>query len=82
MGLFRKSAQGRVSANPLEDAAEISETTTRSGRSRVAKMFSYGEPNSMADPISVRRLRASANPEDDGAETQLLDEERHREEGY
>jgi hypothetical protein len=36
----------------------------------------------MAEPISVRRLRASADPEDDSAETELLDEERHQDEGY
>jgi hypothetical protein len=82
MGLFRRSSQGHVSANPLEDAAEINETTTRSGRSWAAKMFFRGKANSMDEPISIQRLRASADPEDDDAETQLLDEERHHEEGY
>jgi hypothetical protein len=82
MGLFRRSPQSRVSANPLEDAAEINETTTRSGRSWAAKMFFLGKANSVDEPISIRQLRASADPEDDGAETQLLDEERHHDEGY
>jgi hypothetical protein len=84
MGLFRRSTRGRVSANPLEDAAEFRETTTSSGRSRMVKLFySFsGKSNSMTDPISIQRLRASADPEDDGAESELLDEERHHEEGY
>jgi hypothetical protein len=82
MGLFRRSPQSRVSASPLEDAAEINETTTRSGRSWAAKMFFLGKANSVDEPISIRQLRASADPEDDGAETQLLDEERHHDEGY
>jgi hypothetical protein len=41
-----------------------------------------GNSNSASGPISVKRLRASADPEDDGAETELLDEERHDEQGY
>jgi hypothetical protein len=82
MGLFRRSPRDRVSANPLEDAAEINETTTKSGRSWAAKMFFLGTANSMDEPISIRQLRASADPEDDGAESQLLDEERHHDEGY
>jgi hypothetical protein len=36
----------------------------------------------MGEPIAIQRIRASANPEDDGAETQLLNEERHDDEGY
>jgi hypothetical protein len=82
MGLFGRSSQGRVSANPLEDAAEMKETTTTSGRSWAAKMFFLGKTNSMDEPISIRQVRASADPEDDGAETQLLNEERHHDEGY
>ncbi len=82
MGLFRRSSPGRLSADPLEDAAELNQTTTRSGRSWTAKMFFLGKASSTDEPISIRLLRASANPEDDGAETQLLNEERHHDEGY
>jgi hypothetical protein len=81
MGLFRRSP-GRGSADPLEDAAELKQTTTVSGRSWAAKMFFLGKASSMDEPLSIRQIRASANPEDDGAETQLLDEERHHDEGY
>ena len=82
MGLFRRTSHGRVSAYPLEDAAEINETTSKSGRSRAAKMFFLGKANSMDEPLSIRQLRASADPEDDGAESQFLNEERHHDEGY
>jgi hypothetical protein len=82
MGLFGRSPRGRVAANPNEEAAELDETTTRSGRSWAAKMFFLGKADSMDDPISIRQLRASADPEDDGAEAELLDEERHHDEGY
>lgn len=60
----------------------MKETTTTSGRSWAAKMFFLGKTNSMDEPISIRQVRASADPEDDGAETQLLNEERHHDEGY
>jgi hypothetical protein len=82
MGLFRRSSVGRVSADPLEDAAEMKETTTRSGRSWAAKMIFWGREDPMGEPIAIQRVRSSADPEDDGAETQLLDEERHHDEGY
>jgi hypothetical protein len=82
MGLFRRSPRGRVSADPLEEAAEMKETTTRSGRSWAAKMFFWGRTDPMGEPIAIQRIRASANPEDDGAETELVDEERHHDEGY
>jgi hypothetical protein len=69
---------------PLEDAAEMRATTTPSGRSRMVKNFFAfsGNANSTAGPISLRRLRANADLEDDGAETELLNEERHHEQGY
>jgi hypothetical protein len=80
MGIFGRSTRARISANALEDAAEINETTSKSGGA--AKMFFRRNPSSMDQPISIRRLRASADPDDDGAETELLNEERHHDEGY
>jgi hypothetical protein len=82
MGLFRKSSPKHVAADPREDAAEIAETTTPSGLSRVARLLSFGKTNAPDESMSIRRLRASADPEDDEAESELLDEERHHEEGY
>jgi hypothetical protein len=80
MGLFRKSSPRHESGDPREDDAEISETTTPSGIARVAKVFSSG-PTASPDE-SIRRVRADADPEDYEAESELLDEERHHEEGY
>lgn len=79
MGPFRRSPHGRVSANSLEDAAVSGET---GGRFRAVKFFAPFSGKPMAAVISRRRLRARADPEDDGAETLLLEEERHQEEGY
>lgn len=69
-----------MSANALEDAAEINETTSKSGRA--TKMFSLRNTSSMDEPISIRRLRASAHSDNDGAETELLKEGRRHDEGY
>lgn len=82
VGLFRRPSAGRVSADPLEDAAEMNETTTRSGRSWAAKLMFWGRTDPMGEPVAIQRMRASANPEDDGTETELLNDERHRDEGY
>jgi hypothetical protein len=82
MGHLRRSSNGRVSADPLEDAAEMNETTTRSGRSWAARLMFWGRTEPMGEPIAIQRVRANANPEDDGTETELLNEERHRDEGY
>jgi hypothetical protein len=73
MGLFRKSSPKHVSVDPPEDAAEIAETTPPSGLSRAA---------SSEESSVIRRVRADADLEDDEAENELLDEERHHEEGY
>jgi hypothetical protein len=68
----------RESADLLEDSVDNRETESRSGavaHSARFLRFSRGQDAS-ADSLFTRRLRASADVEDDGAETELIDEER------
>jgi hypothetical protein len=74
MALFRrKKAHG--AAQPAEEAAEIRETST--------PVYGFGALSSVApidEEIAAEELRSAANPEDDGARTQMIDNERRREE--
>jgi hypothetical protein len=89
MGLFRR--RHRESATPVEDAAEgevasphqVFQGTpnlTGSGSSSILGEAAILGVAPQSDPISRERNRADADLEDDGAETQLINEERHREE--
>jgi hypothetical protein len=89
MGIFRR--KHRESATPPEDVAEDEAATPHRGFRGVPDMTGSGfsalggsaveiSDNAEGDPISRQRNRAEANPEDDQAETQLIDEERRREE--
>ncbi len=84
MGFFRK--KHRESAMPLEDVAEDEGATPHRGFKGFPNLTgSSPVPESIAlmgadtDPLSRKRNRAEADPEDDSAESQLIDEERHRE---
>lgn len=86
MGIFRKSH--RESATPLEDAAEDEAASphfraapdlTGSGFSSMLNGATETVDNA-DDPLSRKRHRAEANPEDDYAETELINEERRSEE--
>lgn len=72
MRLFRKSK--RESASLLEDSAENHEAESRGGAVTKAGRFLR------LDSLSTKRLRVSADVEDDGAETELINEERRRNE--
>ena len=85
MGIFRK--RHRESADPSEDVAEEDGATPHRGSqgfptftesSRLSD--DAGLIGDEADPLSRKRNRADADPEDDTAESQLIDEERRREE--
>jgi hypothetical protein len=78
MTLFRKTK--RDAADLLEDSAENRETESRGGAvTKATRFFRFSQdPDASADLLSTKRLRVSADAEDDGAETQLINEERHR----
>jgi hypothetical protein len=80
VSMFRK--QKRVSTDPLEDSAENREDESRGGA--VSKWARYlrisRDSDASADSVFTERLRASADVEDDGAETQLIEDERRRDE--
>jgi hypothetical protein len=89
MGIFRK--KHRESATPLEDVAEDDAATPGHGFRGAPNLTGAGlnaafdgaaemERNPESDPLSRKRHRAEANLEDDYAETQLINEERPREE--
>jgi len=89
MGIFRRKL--RESATPLEDIAEDEAATPKrgfrgvpdlTGDSSSAMLNGAGlvGDNAEGDPLSRKRHRAEANPEDDYAESQLINEERRQEE--
>ncbi len=73
MALFRRR-QRHEADQPAEEAAEASESAS--------PVFGFGAlPVPPVDEkIAEEEVRAAANPEDDGAQTQLIDDERRREE--
>jgi hypothetical protein len=74
MGLFRRH-QRHEADQPTEEGATLPETAT--------PRFDLGAlpPERPVDKdIDVEELRVAANPEDDGARAQLIDDERRREE--
>jgi hypothetical protein len=80
MSLFRKTK--RESADLLEDSAENREDKSRGGAvTKGARFFRFSrDPDASADSLFTKRLRVSADAEDDGAETELINEERHGDE--
>jgi hypothetical protein len=76
MSLFRK--RKRESADLLEDSIDNRETESRSGAlARSARYLRFSrDQNASNDSLFTKRLRASADVEDDGAETELINEER------
>jgi hypothetical protein len=85
MGFFRK--KHRESADPSEDVAEEDGATPHRGSQGFPTFTESsrlpdgaGLMGDEADPLSRKRNRADADPEDDTAESQLIDEERRREE--
>ena len=85
MGFFRK--RHRESATPLEDAAEDDGAKPHRGFQGFPNFIDSSRlPDGVAlmgaetDPTSRKRNRAEADPEDDSAESQLVDEERRHEE--
>jgi hypothetical protein len=76
MSLFRKRERG--SANILEDSVENREAESRSGAiAKSARFLRFSRNQDVSqDSLFTQRLRASADVEDDGAETELIDEER------
>jgi hypothetical protein len=86
MAIFRRKR--RKSATPYEDDGELSSAKSRelrgapdlSGAGFSGVLNAAVEVNRKTDddPLSRRRNRAEANPEDDNAEAQLIEEERRR----
>jgi hypothetical protein len=85
MGLFRRKK--RQADQPAEEAAEMHETSGSSlfgpgARSAVrpagAGWFGFARP--IDNTIATDEFRISANQEDDGAQSQMIDNERRREE--
>jgi len=87
MGLFRRSKKqwhpsipADGAANPLEEEAEAEE----SGRGAVGPQVAGGArplPGTGPvdrDPLAADELRAAADPEDDEAESSLIERERRR----
>ena len=77
MSLFRK--RKRESADLLEDSADNRETESRGGTlAKSARYLRFSrDQNASNDSLYMKRLRVSADVEDDGAETELINEERH-----
>jgi hypothetical protein len=85
MGFFRK--KHRESADPSEDAAEEDGATPHRGSQSFPTFTEssrlpdgVGLMGAETDPLSRNRNRADADPENDAAESLLIDEERRREE--
>lgn len=78
--MFRK--QRRVPADLLEDSVENREDGSRgSAASKWARYLRISrDRDASADSLFTEGLRASADVEDDGAEIQLIDDERRRDE--
>jgi hypothetical protein len=77
MSLIRR--RKRESADPLEDGVDNREAESRSGAlARSARFLQFSrDQDASADSLFTKRLRVSADVEDDGAETELINEERH-----
>jgi hypothetical protein len=86
MGLFRRRNRHEAD-QPAEEAAEMRETSGSSlfgpgARSSVRPAGSgwFGFVRPIDDTIATDEPRISANHEDDGAQSQMIDSERRREE--
>lgn len=83
MGVFRTSKPRRTPANPTEVSAENTETLSQKRLLGTRYGFNwFSRQSSSQETISNLRRRALADPEDDAAETQLIDEERRGESNY
>jgi hypothetical protein len=76
MSVFRK--RKRESADLLEDTVDNRETESRGGSlAKSARFLRFSrERDAAADSLFTKRLRSIADVEDDGAETELINEER------
>jgi hypothetical protein len=73
MGLFRRKK--RREAEPLEESVELRETLPSPLDPGALTLVRPADKE-----IATEELRAEANPEDDGARTQMIENERRREE--
>jgi hypothetical protein len=80
MSLFRKTR--RESADILEDSVENREAESRGGAlTKAGRFLRFSrDQDALADSLFTKRLRVSADVEDDGAETELINDERHSDE--
>jgi hypothetical protein len=76
MSLFRK--RNRESVDILEDSVQNREDESRSGAAaKSAQLFRFSRnQDASANSLFTKKLRASADVEDDGAETELINDER------
>jgi hypothetical protein len=74
MSIFRRKKRHQAD-QPAEETAEMHETSS--------PVYGFGALSTVPpidEEISAEELRAAANPEDDGAQTQLIENERRRDE--
>lgn len=76
MSVFRK--RKRESVDLLEDSVDNRETESRGGAvAHSARFLRFSrDRDASADSLFTKGLRVSADVEDDGAETELINEER------
>jgi hypothetical protein len=72
----------REPANPLEEVAEAKETSSLDGAlgPRIATPSPNFAIRGKKDPLASEEIRAAADPEDDNAREQLIEDERRAEE--
>jgi hypothetical protein len=74
MSIFRRKNRHQAD-QPAEEVSEMHETST--------PVYGFGALSSVPpidEEIAAEELRTAANPEDDGAQTQLIEDERRRDE--
>jgi hypothetical protein len=74
MSIFRRK-KSHEADQPAEETAELHETST--------PVYGFGALSTVPpidEEIAAEELRTAANPEDDGARTQMIEDERRREE--
>jgi hypothetical protein len=78
----RSGHQHREPANPLEETAEAKETSSLDGAlgPRIAAPSPNFAIRGKKDPLASDEIRAAADPEDDNAREQLIENERRAEE--
>jgi len=72
----------REAANPLEEIAEVDETTSPDGS--LSSRMAFGLPvigmQAEKQPVAAEEIRVAADPEDDSAQELLIEHEREAEE--